>query len=281
MTKNKIMLAGLPGRMATMIGNRILAEDDLELSKIALAEKTEMQTIMLNNQKRTQPSLPAFIELAGMDKHRDVIADEDPDLIIDFTHPDGVNRNAKLYCESGKPFVMGTTGGDRERLIKTVEESDICAVIAPNMAPQIVAFQALIEYGANTFPDAFKGYSLVIKESHQKGKADTSGTAKAMAAYFNKLGVPFKADDIIKVRDPVVQKTELGVPEEFLSGHGWHSYYILSKNGNVRFKFEHNVNGRETYVDGTMLAVRFILANKYQKGKVFSMIDVLKAGQSQ
>ena len=30
-------------------------------------------------------------------------------------------ENAELYAKVGVPFVMGTTGGDRERLYKTVE----------------------------------------------------------------------------------------------------------------------------------------------------------------
>ncbi|MCK4781409.1 dihydrodipicolinate reductase [Candidatus Parcubacteria bacterium] len=276
MGKNKIMLAG-PGNMGTMIGRRILTENGLELSKTALAEDN-------GGKMRLGPEANFLtIKLAGMDFQRRAIIDENPDVIIDFTHPDSVNRNAELYCELGIPFIMGTTGGERGHLKETVEESDICAVIAPNMAPQIVAFQAMMEYAANTFPNAFKGYGLVTRESHQEPKKDTSGTAKAMAGYYNKLGISFEIEDIIKVRDPVVQRIELGVPEEHLDGHGWHSYYLLSADGNVRFEFKHNVNGREIYVDGVMLAISFLLSKieKNCKGKVFSMIDVLKVGQSQ
>ena len=37
---------------------------------------------------------------------------------------------------------------------------------------------------ARDFPGAFAGYKLEVTESHQKTKADTSGTAKAMAPRF-------------------------------------------------------------------------------------------------
>ena len=114
-----------------------------------------------------------------------------PHISVDFTHPSAVNTNAEFYCQNDLPFVMGTTGGDREKLEETVRNSNIVAVIAPNMAKQIVAFQAMMQYAANTFPNAFNEYSLEITESHQKGKADTSGTAKAMVGYFNSLGIPF------------------------------------------------------------------------------------------
>ena len=174
---------------------------------------------------------------------------------------------------------MGTTGGDRKLLEKTVAASSIVAVIAPNMAKQIVGFQAMMAYAAKTFPNLFKGYSLQIRESHQKGKADTSGTAKAMVNYFNALGTPFGADEIVMERDPAAQRTEWGIPDEFLTGHGWHTYTLVSDDRTVRFEFSHNVNGREVYGRGTLDAVMY-LSEKIKegaKGKVYSMIDVLKS----
>jgi 4-hydroxy-tetrahydrodipicolinate reductase len=173
---------------------------------------------------------------------------------------------------------MGTTGGDRTRLVQTVQESEVAAVIAPNMGKQIVAFQAMMEYAANTFPNVFKGYNLDIKESHQQGKADTSGTAKAMVGYFNQLGVPFDKDHIRMERDPAIQRSEWGVPEAYLSGHGWHTYAIRSEDETVFFQFTHNVNGRDIYARGTIDAI-YYLAKKVDegaKGQVFTMIDVLK-----
>jgi 4-hydroxy-tetrahydrodipicolinate reductase len=173
---------------------------------------------------------------------------------------------------------MGTTGGNRQILEQTVASSSIPAVIAPNMAKQIVGFQAMMAYAADTFPDLFKGYSLEIRESHQKGKADTSGTAKAMVRYFNALGVSYSEDQIIKVRDPEVQKVKWGIPEQYLAGHGWHTYTLHSEDQTVRFQFSHNVNGRQVYARGTLDALLFLSAKVATgvKGKMFTMIDVLK-----
>jgi 4-hydroxy-tetrahydrodipicolinate reductase len=202
-------------------------------------------------------------------------------ICIDYTHPSAVNGNAEFYCERSIPFVMGTTGGDREALLKTVEESDIAAVIAPNMAKQIVGFQAMMAWAANTFPGLFNGYTIAIRESHQKGKADTSGTARAMVGYFKQLGLRCSPEDIQQERDPEKQTSEWGVPKEHLAGHGWHTYTLISNDGTVKFQFTHNVNGREIYASGTLDAVMFLYKNiqKGARGKVFSMMDVLK-GQS-
>ena len=45
--------------------------------------------------------------------------------------------NGELYSKVGVPFVMGTTGGDRDLLYKTVEDSKNYAVISPQMGKQV------------------------------------------------------------------------------------------------------------------------------------------------
>ena len=47
-------------------------------------------------------------------------------------------ENALLYGKLGLNFVMGTTGGDREKLMKDVHASGVYAVIAPQMGKQVI-----------------------------------------------------------------------------------------------------------------------------------------------
>jgi 4-hydroxy-tetrahydrodipicolinate reductase len=268
------MVNGIPGNMAVNVAKYILSDNRSDLISKSLTgpEITENEhiidsvTIRLIHPDVRQQAITEIMEREG------------PFISVDYTHPSAVNGNAEFYSRHGLPFVMGTTGGDRKQLEDTVTSSSIPAVIAPNMAKQIVGFQAMMEWAANTFPDLFKGYSLEIKESHQKGKADTSGTAKAMVGYFNNLGVPFSEEEIKKERDPDTQKTVWGIPEEYLGGHGWHTYSLVSNDRTVSFKFTHNVNGRDVYAKGTLDAISY-LHNKVQegvKGKAYTMIDVLK-----
>ena len=79
-------------------------------------------------------------------------------------------------------------------------------------------------------------------------------------------------------RDPHTQKTSWGIPAEYLKGHAWHTYTLVSADGTVRFEFTHNVNGREIYVLGTLDALLFLRDRVAagMQGRVFSMIDVLK-----
>ena len=176
MTAVKIMLNGLPGNVAKVIAAAALSDERFELLPYSLTgPEIDIGHCHIGS---------AAIELIRPEVREEKVpaikAAHGSFLCIDFTHPSAVNANAEFYCRFEIPFVMGTTGGDRKRLTDAVVSSSICAVIAPNMAKQIVGFQAMMEYAANAFPDLFKGYSLEIKESHQKGKADTSGTAKAI-----------------------------------------------------------------------------------------------------
>ena len=278
MSPIKVMVNGMPGKVAANIAGHILADNRFSLVRHSLTG-AEVEAA-------AHPIGQVSIGLVKPDvrdqKIKDITHTEGPFITVDFTLPSVVNDNADFYCRHQLPFVMGTTGGDREKLEKTVLDSSTCAVIAPNMAKQIVGFQAMMAYAAENFPGLFSGYSLEIKESHQSTKVDTSGTAKAMVFYFNRFGVDFSENDIIKIRDPETQKNEWGIPEAYLSGHAWHTYTLTSPDGTARFQFSHNINGRDIYSWGTFDAVLFlqqkIMAG--EKGRIYTMIDVLKGGAS-
>ncbi|MFC1663866.1 hypothetical protein ACFL0A_01965 [Patescibacteria group bacterium] len=148
----RVMIAGLPGKMASLVAKQIILAKDLELVQTALAREATGSIKIGELAINLVPSLDC------MSNHMKAILDESPDIIVDFTHPKSVNRNAQIYCDCKKPFVVGTTGGDRELLVATVENSKTSAVIAPNMAKQIVALQAMMEYAAKNFPGVFRDY---------------------------------------------------------------------------------------------------------------------------
>ena len=274
MSPINVMINGLPGNVSTIIARHFSSDNRFTLIPYSLTgPEIEADEYLIED---------INLSLIRPDKRQaamgDILALYTHLICIDFTHPTVVNDNARFYCDRSIPFVMGTTGGDREALMATVENSGIAAVIAPNMAKQIVGFQAMMDWAAATFPGLFDGYTIRIRESHQKGKADTSGTAKAMVGYFNRLGLNCSIDDIKQERDPEIQVNEWGIPEAFLAGHAWHTYTMTSNDQTVQFQFSHNVNGREIYASGTLDAVVFLhqQVQKGAKGKVFSMMDVLK-----
>jgi 4-hydroxy-tetrahydrodipicolinate reductase len=275
MKKIKVMLNGLPGNVAKIIARHLLADTRLTLLPYSLTGPEISASHCHIESLAVALIRPDSVE-AKMAK---IQSSEAPFISVDYTHPTAVNANAEFYCRHRLPFVMGTTGGDREKLLATVIESGNIAVIAPNMAKQIVGFQAMMAYAAQNFPGLFKGYQLTIRESHQAGKADTSGTARAMVDYFNQMGIPFTVDQIQKERDPQRQANLWDIPADYLGGHAWHTYTLISPDHTAKFEFTHNINGREIYGEGTIDAVCF-LADQIARGitgKIFSMIDVLKS----
>ena len=197
-----VMVNGIPGNMGCMVAETCVARG-LKLVPYSLTGE------IIEEKEKVVAGVK--VELLKPSTRENVIADvmkRYPDMIcIDYTHPTAVNDNAVFYVKHGIPFVMGTTGGDRVALQKLVEEKNHPSVIAPNMAKQIVAFQTMIEFLATEFPTAFSGYKLSVVESHQKTKADTSGTAKSVVASFQKMGFDFSENDIELIRD---EKQQIG-----------------------------------------------------------------------
>lgn len=198
-------------------------------------------------------------------------------IVVDYTIPDGALGNIRVYCDAGIPFVMGTTGFDREEARRLVEAAGLGAVLSPNMAPPIILLQSALGHLAREFPGALAGWKLTIRESHQAGKKDVSGTARAFLPMLEALGSTAGEPPIEAIRDQTTQE-KLRVPGEHLGGHGWHWYELVSPDGSGAVDFSHRVNGRGIYATGTLLAVEFlerILHEKCEKG-LFPMEDVLR-----
>ena len=215
------MMNGLPGQMGKEVAAACLAAR-FTIAPYALTGPGMPSTVTVGGVDIAllPPSDDAAIEAAFTELTRRYGGRL---VAIDFTHPTAVNRNAAAYIRHRVPFVMGTTGGDREKLIADVGAAGLYAVIAANMCKQIVALQAMFETAAQTFPGAWAGYTLDITESHQSTKADTSGTAKDILRNLRVLcpaggpaGAEFAVGDVKKLRDEAAQRA-WGVPEAHLT----------------------------------------------------------------
>ncbi len=271
----QIMVNGLPGRMAQAVVKAALEQPGVfqVVPKSLCGPEIEQETCQIDR---------LSFQMIGPNRREtwpERAANEPRPIAIDFTVPGAVEGNTDLYCRAGMPFVLGTTSGDYRAVEQRVARSEICAVAAPNMSAPILLVQAAFEYLASRFPDALQGWSAEIIESHQAGKRDTSGTARKMVEYLKALGTDADVDRIEKVRDPEVQRSRMNVPEDFLSGHAYHTYTLRSPERSVELCLSHNVLGRATYAAGTLAAVRFLATKQAEgiRGKTYTMLDVLRA----
>lgn len=299
-----VMVNGVPGPMAVAVAEACL---DRGFNVVPLAftgPQIRENEIIIKGEERTQ-----WVELVTGPGHNDEanakmakLKEDFPDLVVvDYTSPNAVTNNVKCYVENDADFVMGTTGGDPTEIDPILDKGKNIAVLAPNMAKQIVALQATIKDMAARYPRSFEGYTLTVTESHQSKKADTSGTAKAVVAHLVDLnGGNFDDafNSIVKLRTKE-DSMNFGVPEDYVdAGHAYHTYHMTSSDGSVNFELQHNVCGRRVYAEGTADAVTFVAEQQQAKEaarkkfflkriwkglfgrstkRIFTMIDILEA----
>ncbi len=218
----QIMVNGLPGSMASGVAQRVYQSEDLKLHLHGIGSPNRSGSHFHNADPTLQDGIAPHVLVLPPKEYP--LADL-PTLAVDYTSPKTIHDMVDFYCENTIPFVMGTTGGDREALEQRVRDSNTVAVIAPNMAKNIVGIQDVMQRFADLYEGSFEGVRLRIHESHQKTKKDTSGTAKAFVNYFNQLGIDFSVDEIHKTRTEEGYKL-FCIPEEHWDGHGWHSYEL-------------------------------------------------------
>jgi len=268
--RTPILIAGLPGKMASAVAVGVENSEHFSLLGTALSGSAMGRVevpIYSDTQFRSH-----IVTIVPTSHHEAFLSSVQPGTIaIDFTRG-GANTNAEMYARAGIPFVMGTTGGDRFALVQTVRMSEISAVIAPNMAGEVVKLQQEL----SMLPENhFVGHKMRIRESHQASKADVSGTAVALQRQLEALGAVMDGE-VESVRDPEQQR-RLGIPNEHLEGHAYHWISVQSPDGSVTREWRTAINGRELYVANTLEAVRFLKRKMAEgsRGEVFSMIDVM------
>lgn len=274
-----VMVNGLPGRMATEVAKAVANDERMQLVKYSLTgEEVTEDKIDIGGAEITliRPSERKNYEFLFYETFQSM-AEWKPLVIVDLTVPMAVNDNVKFYTRHGFNFVIGTTGGDKEEMETDIKCSKSIAVVDKNMSIPIVILKEMWRYAAERFPGALKNFSFEGWESHQRGKKDPSGTMKEFFPIFVQLGIPASERDMDYIREPVDQ-IPAGIPEEFLGAHGWHDYNLSSEKDNVEIFFGHNVNGRNTYVEGFIAAIVFLHRKSFGtavKGKIFSMVDVI------
>jgi len=284
----RVMVNGMPGPMATAAAEACLRRG-IKLAPVAMTgPDVSPQTITVVDEDTGNSASVKLIPASREEELDWAVAGLKAGVgafnlvAIDYTHPSAVNSNGEWYVSNAVPFVMGTTGGDREKLIDHCNDAGHFCVIAPNMGKQIVAMQKALEDLATQYPDSFGGYQLSVVESHQKTKADTSGTAKAVVQSL----ITLSGDDTFDVESDIEmirndeESIKFGVAEEHLKGHAFHTYTLRSPDKSVEFVLKHNVSGRRIYAEGTVDGVLYLAKKmKTEKvGKVYNMINVLEEG---
>lgn len=169
----------------------------------AAAEKAGVYAIaspQMGKQVRVQAACAAFAECAGSQSsgistvgwaEGPIIYKGSARLRHNFRHQPGMYEfNAPRLASTCLPACLHACMCETEATWAL--NSCLSACCFTDIVLQVVAFQQMMQIMADQFPGAFSGYKLEVVESHQRNKADTSGTAKAVVQSFAQMGVDFK-----------------------------------------------------------------------------------------
>ena len=108
----------------------------------------------------------------------DLLAEHDPDAVIDFTVPEAAVDFAEACADAGVPLVTGTTGHDDLQFEVLAGASEQTPVLkATNFARGIQALLRTVSAAVEALP----GYDIEVTETHHNNKRDApSGTANTI-----------------------------------------------------------------------------------------------------
>jgi 4-hydroxy-tetrahydrodipicolinate reductase len=164
----RVAVCGALGKMGREVVKTVM--DDPELS-LAGAADSHSHNESVNN-------------VFGVESHhgmhfdchlRDLLEREQPDVVVDFTHPDVVFENTMAIIQAGSRPVVGTTGLRPEQLAQidaALKAQRLGGMVVPNFAIGAVLMMKFAQEAAKYFDHA------EITELHHNKKADApSGTA--------------------------------------------------------------------------------------------------------
>lgn len=184
------------------------------------------------------------------------------DVIIDFTSPEVILDNIKLYGELKIPAVIGTTGwyANLDQVKTLVEESGTALIWSGNFSLGVnIFFHLLREAGKimNRFPE----YDPMVHECHHRHKADSpSGTAEMIGHIL--LGeMKRKRRATTGFRGGNLEEDELHISStRGGSIPGTHRVIFDSEIDTI--SIEHSARSRNGFAEGALLAAEWIVSRR-------------------
>lgn len=189
-----------------------------------------------------------------------VIAESLPDVIVDFTIPKAVMRNAELAMKLGVRPVIGTTGLSTEDLKQIAAWSDqwgVGCVVAPNFsigailmmefarqAAKYMPHVEIIEYHGDQKLDAPSGTSLKTAEMIAESRSELKqGNPTEVEHYLGARGAEFGGFRIHSVRLPGVFAQQ----------------EVVFASAGETLKIRHDSYERAAYMPGVKVAIEKVM----------------------
>jgi 4-hydroxy-tetrahydrodipicolinate reductase len=243
----KVAVCGALGKMGQEVVNAINEADGMELS-IAIDWAAA-------GQKIGDIEVEKDLESALKSKQADVI--------VDFTQPDSVFKNALIAINAGVSPVIGTTGlSDKQlaELKEITEEKELGCLIAPNFTIGAVLMMKFSQMAAKYFHNA-----EIIEYHHNQKKDAPSGTAIKTAQMMSKIQKDFAKGNCAEVE--LIEGSRGGKSDSNIQIHSVRmpgymaSQEVIFGSSGETLKIRHDSIDRKCYMAGVVLAIRYIFKN--------------------
>ncbi len=256
--RTAIIVSGAYGRMGKAITEIVRHDADCVLA--GLLERAGVEIF-------AQTDCPVSTQA------KELFAQVQKAVVIDFTAPEASLATARLAVEYGHAMVIGTTGLQEEQKAELVELATKTPIFwAPNMS---IGVQVLLSILPQLVQMLGEQYDVEMVELHHKHKKDSpSGTALKLAeclAAAKGWELPnvacYHREGLIGQRP----KKEIGV-QTIRGGDvvGVHSMYFLGQG--ERIEITHEAHSRETFAQGAVRVAKWLI--NQEKGKLYTMQDI-------
>jgi len=226
----RVMVVGAKGRVGSCIVRGVEAADDLVLA--------------------------GAIDLG--DDLAAALAENRPEVAVDFTTPSCVYDNVRAVLEARVHAVVGTTGMSEDQLAALgglASGRGVACLVAPNFALGAVLMMRFAEEAARHFP-----WVEVVERHHEKKLDAPSGTAKVTAQRIARArgAVPQGVEEMESAPGARGGRVEeVAVHSMRLPGSIAHQEVWFGGPGET-LVIRHDTIDREVFVPGVLLAVRGI-----------------------
>jgi 4-hydroxy-tetrahydrodipicolinate reductase len=219
----------------------------------AAADRGDVEVVLAVD----RPSVdgPPGVDVADEADLPDLLADREPDALIDFTVPEATRRYVAACADAGVAAVVGTTGlGDDARERIAAASDRVPVLVASNFSRGIAALRRAVREAVATLP----GYDVEVTETHHNRKRDApSGTAYTLL------------DDVDEVRGTTAERVhgrdgeqprregEVGVHAR-RAGDVTGSHEVLLADNHEVLRLRHRAESRGVFAAGALDAAAWI-----------------------
>ncbi|WP_313690983.1 4-hydroxy-tetrahydrodipicolinate reductase [Halorarum halobium] len=236
----RVAVTGAGGRMGREL---IEAAADREDVSVAFAVNRSATGPVAGSEVHDAADLPALL------------ADRDPDALIDFTGPESSVEYVSACAEAGVPAVVGTTGFTDEGAEALTAAAETVPVLrASNFSRGIAALRGAVREAVGTLP----GYDVEVTETHHDGKRDApSGTALTLVGDVERERPDLTARRHGREGDAPRSPEEIGVHAR-RAGDVAGEHEVLLAGDDETLELTHRAGSRRIFAAGALDAAAWV-----------------------